>query len=193
MARLVIVSNRLVSPGEKLARAGGLAVGLRDALARRGGLWFGWSGETTEGAAGAPRLSSVGKITYATLDINAADYRDFYVGYANGALWPLFHHRPGLSLYRRSAFEGYLRVNTWFAQNLKPLPMMSLMLFSLQCIPGATACVLHASRTLVSAASNFGWLLCWKIPRFNDKSSGPTKTASTPGTERISSKLSNAI
>lgn len=121
MARLVIVSNRLVLPGEKLARAGGLAVGLRDALARRGGLWFGWSGETTEGTAGEPRLSSVGKIAYATLDINAADYRDFYVGYANGALWPLFHHRPGLSLYRRSAFEGYLRVNTWFAQNLKPL------------------------------------------------------------------------
>jgi trehalose 6-phosphate synthase len=121
LARLVIVSNRLALPGEKSGRAGGLAVGLRDALARRGGLWVGWSGETTEGPAGEPSLNSVGKVAYATLDINAADYRDFYVGYANGALWPLFHHRPGLSLYRRAAFEGYLRVNSWFAQSLKPL------------------------------------------------------------------------
>ncbi|HXQ42598.1 MAG TPA: trehalose-6-phosphate synthase [Candidatus Udaeobacter sp.] len=121
MARLVILSNRLALPGEKSARAGGLAVGLRDALARRGGLWLGWSGETTEGPAGEPRLLSAGKVTYAAVDINAADYREFYIGYANGALWPLFHHRPGLSLYRRAAFEGYLRVNSWFAQSLKPL------------------------------------------------------------------------
>lgn len=47
MARLVIVSNRLTLPNEKPARAGGLAVALREALQRRGGLWFGWSGETT--------------------------------------------------------------------------------------------------------------------------------------------------
>ena len=45
LARLVIVSNRVALPREKLARAGGLAVALRDALARSGGIWFGWSGE----------------------------------------------------------------------------------------------------------------------------------------------------
>ena len=121
MSRLVIVSNRVALPGEKAGRAGGLAVGLREALARRGGLWFGWSGETTEGTPGETQSEAAGKIVYATVDVNAGDYREFYVGYANGVLWPLFHHRPGLSTYSRAAFQGYERVNAFFAARLKPL------------------------------------------------------------------------
>ena len=45
--RLVVVSNR-VGPLDDEGKAGGLAVGLADALRRRGGLWFGWSGETSD-------------------------------------------------------------------------------------------------------------------------------------------------
>ena len=74
MARLVIVSNRVASPSEKMARAGGLAVALREALQHRGGLWFGWSGETVSGASGEPEVVRSGKITYATIDLNEADY-----------------------------------------------------------------------------------------------------------------------
>ena len=121
MARLVIVSNRLALPNEKGARAGGLAVALREALERRGGLWFGWSGETAVKPSGEPELRQSGKITYATIDIDAQDYDDFYLGFANGVLWPLFHYRVGLSNFRRSAFEGYRRVNQAFAQKLAPL------------------------------------------------------------------------
>ncbi|HEY8014381.1 MAG TPA: alpha,alpha-trehalose-phosphate synthase (UDP-forming) [Dongiaceae bacterium] len=121
MARLVIVSNRLALPNEKPGRAGGLAVALRESLQRRGGLWFGWSGETTPGEAPAPELLTAGKITYATIDLNAEDYQDFYNGFANGVLWPLFHYRVGLSNFRRSAYEGYQRVNRIFAEKLAPL------------------------------------------------------------------------
>ena len=90
-------------------------------LQRRGGLWFGWSGETTPGEAPAPELLTAGKITYATIDLNAEDYQDFYIGFANGVLWPLFHYRVGLSNFRRSAYEGYQRVNRIFAEKLAPL------------------------------------------------------------------------
>jgi trehalose 6-phosphate synthase len=45
LARLVIVSNRITLPGERKSRAGGLAVALRDALRRQGGVWLGWSGD----------------------------------------------------------------------------------------------------------------------------------------------------
>src|SRR4029077_1008561 len=111
-------------PGDAAARAGGLAVALREALARRGGVWFGWSGETVEGPPGQIDLKDDprdGRIRYATFDLNAGDYRAFYGGFANGVIWPLFHLRPGLSLYHRAAFEGYSRVNAAFAERLVPL------------------------------------------------------------------------
>jgi len=124
LARLVIVSNRVAHPGAKAERAGGLAVALREALARHGGLWFGWSGEIVDGPSGEVQLQSDGRnerIGYATFDLNATDYREFYAGFANGVIWPLFHIRPGLSVYRRAAFEGYSRVNASFAEKLVPL------------------------------------------------------------------------
>jgi trehalose 6-phosphate synthase len=121
LARLVIVSNRVALPNEKAARAGGLAVALREALERRGGLWFGWSGETITGETPAPEVVTAKKITYATIDLNAEDYQDFYIGFANGVLWPLFHYRVGLSNFRRPAYEGYQRVNRIFAEKLTPL------------------------------------------------------------------------
>ncbi len=45
--RTVIVSNRVPSPTEKGATAGGLAVALADA-ATPGSLWFGWSGRRAD-------------------------------------------------------------------------------------------------------------------------------------------------
>ena len=66
MPRLVIVSNRVSLP-RKGTQAGGLAVALRDALERHGGLWFGWSGEVSEGPqVPPPRTVSHGGITTIT-------------------------------------------------------------------------------------------------------------------------------
>jgi len=126
LARLVIVSNRVALPREKAARAGGLAIALRDALRRHGGLWFGWSGDTVENgtaedAPGETRITRDERIAYATIDLMAGDFEDFYLGFANGVLWPLFHYRLGLFNYRRSAYEGYRRVNRIFARRLAPL------------------------------------------------------------------------
>jgi trehalose 6-phosphate synthase len=121
LARLVIVSNRVAMPRESAQRAGGLAVALREAMSERGGLWFGWSGEVGEATDAQPTIEQAGKITYATVDLGRADYEAFYVGYANGALWPICHYRPGFVDTRRAAFEGYLRVNEVFAKQLAAL------------------------------------------------------------------------
>ena len=117
MARLVIVSNRLPLPSERGPRAGGLAVALADAL-RPGSLWFGWSGRRVETPADAPGLTQADGITYATVDMTEAEYRGFYVGFANGALWPLLHFRLGLMTYRREEYQGYRAVNRRFAAAL---------------------------------------------------------------------------
>ncbi|MGE0747956.1 MAG: trehalose-6-phosphate synthase [Rhodospirillales bacterium] len=122
MARLVIVSNRVAVPTERGARAGGLAVALREAM-RGETLWFGWSGRVTDdGAAPGPlEVIESGKRTFAVLDLTENDYRRFYIGFANSALWPLLHYRLGLVEFRREDLDGYLEVNAAFAQELAPL------------------------------------------------------------------------
>ncbi len=120
MARLVVISNRLPLPNERGPRAGGLAVALADAL-RPGSLWCGWSGRRVETPADAPSVSDAGGLTYATVDMTEADYRAYYVGFANGALWPLLHFRLGLMSYRREDYDGYRAVNRRFAQALASL------------------------------------------------------------------------
>jgi len=119
VARTVIVSNRVHLPGERGARAGGLAMAMREAVKRTGGLWFGWSGAITEGALEA-RLVAAGKVTYATVDLARQDYEQYYLGYANGTLWPLLHYRLGLMAYRHEDYQGYLRVNMRMARQLQP-------------------------------------------------------------------------
>lgn len=120
MGRLVVVSNRVSLPSDKGAKAGGLAVALEEAMSP-GSLWFGWSGRRGGTNAGRPAIVEHRGITYATVDLSEAEYRRFYVGFSNGALWPLLHYRSGLFDFRRDEFEGYLAVNEMFAARLAPL------------------------------------------------------------------------
>jgi trehalose 6-phosphate synthase len=117
MARLIIVSNRVPIPKARVAAAGGLAVALRDLLTP-GAMWFGWSGRLASAPAIQPALVEARGVTYATVDLTAEAHRGFYVGFANGALWPLLHFRLGLMHFRREDYAGYLAVNETFAAAL---------------------------------------------------------------------------
>jgi trehalose 6-phosphate synthase len=119
MARVVIVSNRVPRPGSTGASAGGLAVALAEAV-RPGDLWFGWSGEIARETSATPKVATAKGIKYATIDLSQQDYSQFYVGYANSTLWPLFHFRPAYLEFERSASEGYVSVNRTFARVLRP-------------------------------------------------------------------------
>jgi len=120
VGRLVIVSNRVSVP-KKGAQAGGLAVALKEALERHGGLWFGWSGEVAEEKVPPPKSLTQDGITYVTTDLTRQDYEEFYNGFSNSTLWPLFHFRLGLLEVSRRSYEGYLRVNAAFAAQLAPM------------------------------------------------------------------------
>jgi trehalose 6-phosphate synthase len=121
MSRLVIAANRVPDPHERGASAGGLAVGLKEAVARREALWFGWSGATRPETATAPHEVRSGRTTYATLDLGEADYRHYYQGFSNAALWPVLHYRLGIAKFAREDWIGYRRVNAAFAAALAPL------------------------------------------------------------------------
>ena len=120
-----MVSNRVALPDEGSTRAGGLAVALQEALAQNGGLWFGWSGRITQQSAAThsagPQLVEDGPVTYATLDLSRRDHAEYYNGFANRSLWPIFHYRIDLADFARENYQGYLRVNTLFAEKLRPL------------------------------------------------------------------------
>ena len=122
MARLVVISNRVAMP-ETLggASVGGLTMALAAALTRYEGLWFGWSGETVETFTGEPHLKETGGVTVATLDLEEQDVEEYYNGYANTVLWPLFHYRVDLAHYERSFGQGYERVNRRFAEAVRPM------------------------------------------------------------------------
>ncbi len=120
MSRLVVVSNRVPIPGDRNPAAGGLAVGLADAVTK-GSLWFGWSGRRTTFTSENPAVVQANGVTYATVDIGEADYRRFYTGFANGALYPLLLYRLGLMNFRPEDYAGYRAVNRAFATALAPL------------------------------------------------------------------------
>jgi len=115
--RVVIVANR--TPAAK--SAGGLATGLLDALRQKPSLWFGWSGELREDDGNSVQLFSLDSLTVAAIPLAQDAYNRYYNGFANGVLWPAFHHRLDLMCFNDDDYTGYLEVNRHMAEQLKPL------------------------------------------------------------------------
>jgi trehalose 6-phosphate synthase len=122
MSRLIVISNRVTAQAQGPSGAqGGLWVALGAALRQYRGLWFGWSGGRTERFTGKIDLQRHQGVTTATIDLEEQDIDEYYNGYANRTLWPLFHYRVDLAEYDRSFGSGYERVNDRFAVTVAPL------------------------------------------------------------------------
>ncbi|MCJ2186563.1 alpha,alpha-trehalose-phosphate synthase (UDP-forming) [Novosphingobium beihaiensis] len=123
MSRLIVISNRVSVPKAAGAAGaqGGLAVALNSALREHRGIWFGWSGQETEEFNGHLNMQRIDDVTTATIDLEPQDIDEYYNGYANRTLWPLFHYRIDLTEYDRNFGEGYERVNARFADSVLPL------------------------------------------------------------------------
>lgn len=110
----------------KAAQAGGVAVALAELLRERPGLWFGWNGKVVEehDSTDIPELrtaKSAGRSAIATLPLTAAEHRDYYLGYSNSVLWPVFHNRLDLAQFDAGFYARYIGVNERFARALRPL------------------------------------------------------------------------
>src|SRR6187402_490 len=120
MSRLVAVSNRISVP-RRGAAPGGLAVGLLAAMQARRGMWFGWDGETVERAADEPSVVRKDGVTFASIEFDKTEYNDFYLGFCNGTLWPLFHYFVDGFRYSDTQYEAYQKMNLRYARTLAPL------------------------------------------------------------------------
>lgn len=93
---------------------------LSSALRNREGFWFGWSGKVSEEDGGCSIEERAG-VTIATVPLDEQAVDEYYNGYANRTLWPLFHHRTDLTAFERAYSEGYERTNKRFAELLAPM------------------------------------------------------------------------
>ncbi|SHH80773.1 alpha,alpha-trehalose-phosphate synthase (UDP-forming) [Pollutimonas bauzanensis] len=118
MSRLIVVSNRVAPITEGKSSAGGLVVGVLDALRETGGIWLGWNGNIEPEPTQQPVTESDKNIDFCTVALTQRDYDHYYRGFSNGLLWPTFHYRIDLSRYTGDDYAGYLKVNRHFAQIL---------------------------------------------------------------------------
>jgi trehalose 6-phosphate synthase len=123
MSRLVVISNRVAVPKARgvAGAQGGLAGALNAALKDRGGVWFGWSGQESDERTGNLDLQRNDGVTTATIDLSTQELDEYYNGYANSTLWPLFHYRIDLARFENKTGASYERVNDRFAENVLPL------------------------------------------------------------------------
>jgi len=123
MSRLIVISNRVAVPKARGAAGaqGGLAGALNSALKENGGIWFGWSGQETDTFTGSINLQRSEGVTTATIDLEPQDVEEYYNGYANRTLWPLFHYRIDLTEYENEFGRRYEAVNNRFADSVMPL------------------------------------------------------------------------
>jgi trehalose 6-phosphate synthase len=122
MARrsLVIVANRLpvdevVQPDGSVTwtrSPGGLVSALHPVLRERRGTWIGWSG----GIDSTPFVPDLDGMRMQAVPISEIDYENYYEGYANSTLWPLYHDAVEAPAFHRRWWEAYQRVNRRFAQ-----------------------------------------------------------------------------
>ena len=115
---LVVVANRLpvrYSPqgdaGEWLTSPGGLVSALSAVLQDHHGLWIGWPGTAYHDAP----PGDFGGISLRAVDIDIEEYQDFYLGFSNATLWPLYHDAIRYPEFHRQWWHAYQEVNLRFA------------------------------------------------------------------------------
>jgi trehalose 6-phosphate synthase len=87
-------------------------------LQHTGGLWFGWSGETSEEPSAEPEVLVRGNVHFATIDLKPGDFDAYYNGYCNSTLWPIFHYFPDRFTHEEAQYHAYHTVNAQFARQL---------------------------------------------------------------------------
>ncbi len=126
--RLIAVSNRLpvrvVHTDEGVAirpGAGGLVTALAPVLRDRGGLWIGWSGTAFDKEHEILLRKASKRIGYGLVPVplDSQDIDDYYYGFSNEIIWPLFHDLQSRCRFKPRFWYRYLDVNKKFAIRIR--------------------------------------------------------------------------
>jgi len=140
MGRVIVVSNRLpvsASYNEETDKwtfkmsSGGLVAGLEGVKKKLPFLWIGWTGQVIpkeQQKSFEEQLLAQHNCIPVYLDEKVAE--EFYNGFSNGVLWPLFHYllEESGSSYREHLWKSYLTANQAFAdvvsKHMKPTDLV---------------------------------------------------------------------
>ncbi|MDP3891874.1 trehalose-6-phosphate synthase [Nocardioides sp.] len=119
-ADLVIVANRL--PVDRVhdtdgtqgwrRSPGGLVSALEPVMRANDGAWIGWPGGTDVDL--KPFVED--GLQLVPVSLSADEIEEFYEGFANGTLWPLYHDLVAKPEFHREWWESYVTVNRRFAE-----------------------------------------------------------------------------
>ncbi len=127
MNKTIIVSNRLPlqvqvdEDGDVSAQpsVGGLATGMKSVHRDSNGIWVGWSGVKDEEL--TPEIETkvnkaVEKEQCVAVNLNEDDLDNYYYGFSNRTLWPLFHYFLEYTEFDKGYWDSYVNVNKKFAK-----------------------------------------------------------------------------
>ena len=124
MNRLIVVSNRLPfaldSTGEDLwtvtPAVGGLVSAVEPVLRERGGVWIGWPGVAGE-IPQEPLAKATRNAGYKVVPVSLSEGErdEFYFGYSNEVIWPLFHDLQNFCNFEPGYWQAYKQVNARYA------------------------------------------------------------------------------
>jgi len=119
-ADLVVVANRL--PVDRVVddegnatwrrSPGGLVSALMPVMTANQGAWLGWPGGTDEDL----EPFEEGGIQLVPISMSQAEIENFYEGFSNDTLWPLYHDLAAKPSFHREWWDAYVRVNQRFAE-----------------------------------------------------------------------------
>ncbi len=117
-AKLVIVANRLPVDRVRLTDGshewrrspGGLVSALEPVMREHDGAWIGWPGSSDELEPFVDDGLSLVPVALSELEVE-----EFYEGFSNGTLWPLYHDVVAKPEFHREWWDAYIAVNRRFA------------------------------------------------------------------------------
>ena len=117
----IVAANRLpvdryrTADGFEWRRSpGGLVSALHPVLRAEAGTWVGWSGDT----ATTVDAFDLDGMRLAPVPLNAEEIRDYYEGFSNATLWPLYHDAVEHPEFHRHWWRSYEKVNVRFAERV---------------------------------------------------------------------------
>jgi len=126
MSRLIIVSNRLPvtvnrsEDGIQISQSvGGLATGLASFYGDRDAEWIGWPGIASEDCSEREQNHMRETLRGEKCEpvfLSTCELDEYYRGFCNQTLWPLFHYFPSYARYDNAHWRAYRAVNERFCE-----------------------------------------------------------------------------